>query len=93
MRIIECSRCYSPELTERDGYVICDYCQSKFVQGIQDVPFKDTSIGMQSDVEVLLAKCEADPANRSRYINLILDLDPTNSQIQKYTTISKSGKK
>jgi hypothetical protein len=39
---------------------------------------------MLSDLDLLLKKCELDPANRSRYINLILDIDPLNQEVNKY---------
>jgi DNA-directed RNA polymerase subunit RPC12/RpoP len=84
MKIIECTNCGSSELTEVDGYVICDYCQSRFVQSYEDIPAKKTVIGVQSDVAMLLQKCETDPANRFRYASLVLDIDPTNQQAMRY---------
>jgi uncharacterized Zn finger protein (UPF0148 family) len=85
MKIIECSKCGSPELTEVEGgYVVCDFCQSRFVQQASDLPIKQAVIGVQSDVAALLEKCETDPRNRIRYASLVLDLDPTNQQALKY---------
>lgn len=84
MRSVECSRCGSNELLERDGYVVCAYCQSQFVRQASDLPVKDTTIGIVDDVQRLLQQCRDDPGNRHRYANLILDLDPTNQQAIQY---------
>jgi hypothetical protein len=84
MKIIECSSCGSSELTEVNGYVICDYCQSRFIQETGDRPARHTVIGIQSDVAMLLEKCETDPVNRFRYASLVLDIDPTNQQAMRY---------
>ena len=46
---------------------------------------KATSIGMQDDINALLARCESDPANRRRYVSLILDLDPYNQEVLKFS--------
>ena len=75
---IQCTSCGSTELTEVDGYSICDYCQSRFVPKADETISKKTTLGGLSDVELLLQKCETDPANRRRYASLILDMDPAN---------------
>ena len=67
-----------------DGYVVCAYCRSRFVPQAADVLQKETVIGLQSDILVLLEKCQDDPANRRRYASLILDLDPTNQAAKDY---------
>lgn len=84
MRVIACSQCGSPDLTEFEGYEVCDFCKSKFMKPPEVIPAKDTNIHLRSDVDVLLGKCETDPANRHRYVTLILDIDPTNQQVKKY---------
>lgn len=84
MKSFECRNCGSHDLTELDGFLICDFCQSKFVPASGDTPVKGAVIGVQSDIEMLLGKCETDPANRIRYARLILDLDPTNRQAMSY---------
>ena len=84
MRAIECGRCGSPELSESDGYFVCIYCRSKFVVERPSSAPKETTIEMQSDVEVLLKKCVDDPLNRRRYASLVLDIDPTNPEASKY---------
>jgi hypothetical protein len=78
MKLVECTRCGSKELFEENGYVVCEYCRSRFAPQADDVPQRETVIGVQSDLQVLLQKCKDDPANRRRYASLILDIDPTN---------------
>ena len=51
---------------------------------VQDVSAKETVIGVDSDIQMLLEKCKQDPANRRRYANLILDIDPTNREAAAY---------
>ena len=84
MKLIKCTRCGSRELFEEDGYVVCAYCQSRFVPQADDVLQKETVIGIHSDIQSLLQMCVDDPANRRRHASLILDLDPTNEAARKY---------
>jgi hypothetical protein len=84
MKLVSCTRCGSKELFEESGYVVCDYCRSRFVPQSGDLPNKESVIGVYSDVQLLLQKCRDDPANRRRYAALILDLDPTNQAVQMY---------
>ena len=52
---------------------------------VQDVSAKETvDGGVDSDIQMLLEKCKQDPANRRRYANLILDIDPTNREAAAY---------
>lgn len=80
----KCTGCGSTELIERNGFYVCVYCQSKFVPQASDSPPKGTLIGISSDIQALLEKCKADPANRRRYANLILDIDPTNPEAMRF---------
>ncbi len=84
MKIIACARCGSKDLYDEDGYVICSYCQSRFVPQADEKPPINTLIQLNADVEALLAKCREDPRNRIRYANLILDIDPTNQEALSY---------
>ena len=84
MKLVGCARCGSRELLEEDGFAVCPYCRSRFTPQADDLPRKDTVIGVHSDIQMLLQKCEDDPANSRRYANLILDLDPTNHEATKY---------
>ena len=80
MHPAECTRCGSTDLDERQGFVVCAYCQSKYPVQMKAAPAKETTIGIHSDIEQLLQKCRDDPANRRRYASLILDMDPTNQE-------------
>lgn len=42
-----------------------------------------THIALDDDVARLLAKCEAEPARARKYANLVLDIDPSNTQALK----------
>lgn len=84
MKLIGCTRCGSQELFDQSGYVICAYCRSRFAQQAEDLPRRETVIGVESDIQVLLQRCKDDPSNRLRYAGLILDLDPTNREAAAY---------
>ena len=79
-----CKNCGAQTLTAKDGYLVCDYCGSKFALEKDDVSVKASAIDINDDVTRLLKKCEEDPINARRYVNLILDIDPTNSDVWKY---------
>jgi len=84
MKIIDCKSCGSSELFEEAGYFICAFCRSRFAPSAEDIPRPESVIALESDVEVLLRKCVEDPANRRRYVSLILDLDPNNQQVRNF---------
>ena len=83
MKLIECSRCGSKELFEDNNVIVCAYCRSRFKP---EANKGATVIDVQSDVQLLLRKCIDDPANRIRYANLILDIDPSNKEVLRYLT-------
>jgi uncharacterized Zn finger protein (UPF0148 family) len=84
MKLLECDRCGSTELTESDGSVTCDYCQSKYLVQDDDLVARESTIEINADIQALLEKCKSDPNNRRRYASLILDIDPTNQQANQY---------
>lgn len=84
MKLVECTRCGSKDLNEEKGYAVCVFCRSKFLLNTEDRTPPRTEISIESDIEALLCKCRADPANSRRYANLILDIDPTNREAVKY---------
>jgi hypothetical protein len=84
MKLIGCQRCGSNELTEIDDFVVCDFCQSKYVPQQDDLPPRETIISLNADVERLLEMCRLEPQNRRRYASLALDIDPTNVQARQY---------
>ena len=84
MKIVECTRCGSKELIEKDGHAVCAYCQSRFALEAEDRMTKASSIHLESDIDRLLRRCREDPANRVRYASLILDIDPHNVEARNY---------
>jgi|SaaInlStandDraft_2_1057019.scaffolds.fasta_scaffold33282_2 hypothetical protein len=84
MKLHACTACGSKELYEDGDYQTCAYCRARLVPQEDDFPSKKTQISISSDIDALLKKCESDKANRRRYINLILDLDPTNKKVDKF---------
>ena len=84
MKLVDCTRCGSKELVEKDGFIVCIYCQSKYVPQADDVPSRETVIEIASDIQSLLQKCREDSLNRRRFANLILDIDPTNLEAKQY---------
>ena len=82
-----------------NGYLICEYCESKFLFTAEDYDFYGSSqtsshtgtshshtsgISLGSDIEMLLQKCRMNPKNVRKYANLILDIDPDNEEALKY---------
>lgn len=94
MKSIVCDKCGSTELTEKNGYLVCDYCGSKFILTQDEVKIpksqsasggnKKTEININEDIKRLIRKCEYDKPNARRYANLILDIDPDNVEARKY---------
>jgi len=84
MKIEICERCGGGEFVDRDGYRICQYCNSKYLITPEDVTRKGSSIALDNDIKMLLQKCQDDPANARRYASLVLDMDPGNVAALKY---------
>ena len=84
MKAIVCSSCGSNEFKQKDGHRVCVYCGTVFQLTSDDKAIKSSTISMGSDVEKLLEKCRRDPKRARRYANLILDIDPTNTEAKKY---------
>ena len=84
MRSLVCAGCGSKELNEEQGLVVCVYCGSRFAPDPQDASRRETVVALADDIEALLRKCRADPANRRRLANLVLDLDPSNQEARHY---------
>jgi hypothetical protein len=90
---VGCTRCGSNELTEVDGFLKCVYCQSRYEVGSKQVSLPATSIGLADDVKTLLKKCEDEPANRQRYIRMILNIDPSNKEVQRFQEMGVQRRK
>jgi ribosomal protein S18 acetylase RimI-like enzyme len=48
---------------------------------------------VNSDIEALLQKCVDDPANRKRYADLVLNLDPSNKEALEFLKDAQPEKK
>lgn len=87
MNVLEdfkCKNCGASDFQYIEGKYICNYCGSVYQSQAADTTNTDTTISLGDDVQSLLNKMRDDPANARLYANLILDIDPTNTDIQKY---------
>lgn len=84
MKLIQCERCGGNDFYNDKGYRVCKFCGARFVITMEDVGIKETTISLNSDIELLLKKCKQDPTNARRYANLVLDIDPSNQEALKY---------
>ena len=87
MKSLNCKCCGATGVAEKNGFVICEYCDAKYILTAEDYSFLDapsSGISLESDIERLLTKCKADPRNARRYANLILDIDPDNQDALMY---------
>ena len=96
MKTLVCKSCSAKGLMIRGSYAVCPYCDSKFLLereersvlsggGHYSFASKGPSeISMDGDIERLLEKCRREPRNARKYANLILDMDPDNTEAMKY---------
>lgn len=84
MRQLVCPNCGAGDFTYMDGIRTCKYCNSRYELTEEERPKKATQVSLQSDIDLLLEKCKADPAHARKYAELILDIDPTNNAVWKY---------
>jgi uncharacterized Zn finger protein (UPF0148 family) len=84
MKIEICEKCGGGEFIERDGYRICQFCNTKYLITSEDVKQKESTINLDKDIMMLLQKCRDDPSNARRYASLVLDMDPSNVEATKY---------
>ena len=84
MKTLKCENCGANGLVERNGYWVCEYCDSKFAIQSSDIPQQSMGFSLNADVESLLRKCRTDRKNARKYANLILDIDPNNTEVYKY---------
>lgn len=79
-----CSNCGANEFIIKDDYKICKYCNSKIKIELPRNRSGSSTISLQSDIDILLQKCKDEPWNSRKYASLILDIDPTNREAQRY---------
>lgn len=84
MKIETCERCGGGDFVDRDGYRICQFCNTKYLITSEDVKQKESNISLDKDIMMLLQKCRDDPANARRYASLVLDMDPSNVEAAQY---------
>jgi len=92
MRPMICENCGASGLKVISSFLVCEYCDSKFLLTTDDYMFSETrkmeksgrGISLGSDIEMLLQKCRMNPRNARKYANLILDIDPDNKEALKY---------
>lgn len=87
MKALVCDKCGSTKLRAENGYMVCEYCETKFVgRGESQILTvkKESHIGISDDIARLIKKCETDPMNVKRYANRVLDIDPGNKEVLKY---------
>jgi len=84
MKRIVCENCGGNRLIEHAGYLLCAYCNTRYVlQGV-DLPSGNSPMTINEDIANLLRKCHEDPTKARRYANLILDIDPSNEEALRY---------
>ena len=84
MKLLGCSNCGANGLVKKNGYMLCEFCNSRFAIEGSDFPQESIGMTLNTDVENLLRKCRTDSKNAKKYANLILDIDPTNQKAWKY---------
>lgn len=92
MKQLVCERCGGNDFEEQNGFRICKYCDTRYVNQIEDTPQKNSIISIESDIKRLLNKCDTDPSNAVRYAGLVLDIDPGNSEAAKYINKKVRGR-
>lgn len=84
MKELQCNRCGASDWDYFNGYRACKYCGTKYQITSEVRKPYESLIALDSDVQRLLQKCEQEPWNAKKYANLILDIDPTNTDVLKY---------
>lgn len=74
-----CDGCGSNDFEKSEEGFICKYCRTRYT-----VKIREATINLDGDVERLLKKMVDEPLKVRRYADLILDIDPTNTDIYKY---------
>lgn len=63
MKILKCINCGANGLIEKNGYLICEYCNSRFSIEASDAPQRSMGMSLNSDIDNLLQKCHTDSRN------------------------------
>lgn len=99
MEALVCKNCGSNTLLQKNDFLFCPYCESRFTLTENErrsifggsnhhVTLShsnvNSSIALDDDVARLLKKCKTDPMNARKYANLVLDIDPDNEAALMY---------
>lgn len=80
MKALICNNCGASSWKSEKGLKICTFCGTTYQT--ENLPrLSDIAL---DDVQRLLEKCKAEPQNAREYANLILDIDPTNTEVLRY---------
>lgn len=81
MKALVCDKCGSTKIKVESGFMICEYCDTKFLKP-ENLKIKSEScINLADDIAMLIEKCKMDPKNAKRYANRVLDIDPGNKDV------------
>ena len=90
MEALACNMCGAKKMITIGEYYVCSYCGTKYsipkekvFASIPSVDVSQQGISLESDIERLLQQCRIDPRNAKKYANLILDIDPRNTDAKR----------
>lgn len=83
MTEIVCRSCGSNDLTEIDGFMICNYCGTRHVMSKDEKGQKQVVIDWSDDVSRLIQKSKDEPERAKKYAERILEMDPNNEYAKK----------
>jgi len=89
LKNIECSKCKSVDFEKVNGTMKCVYCRTTYVananaaKNLFNTHVASSVIEIDEDILLLLNKIKAEPWNKTRYANMILDIDSTNEEALK----------
>lgn len=84
MEKLICESCGASEFIDDGEHYTCSFCGSQYVKQKNKNADSSPGIALDEDISRLLSKCKTDPENAEKYANLVLDIDPSNSEAMKY---------
>ena len=90
MKAVACKSCGSTDLYAENGYRVCRYCGTRHIITSDD-KVSYSEIALDEDVKRLLKKCREDPSRAHKYAELILEIDPSNSEARSYLINASSN--
>ena len=84
MQAITCKNCGGNDFLQKGRYLICRFCDTRYLLDKDQAPVPESTIALNEDVIRLLHLWREHPEDGARYAKLILQIDPNNTQaIQK----------